>query len=80
MHIALIRPWDDESIVDVQIVEHPRGYTPQTFEKEWKKCLDAVKKASPEEKEIDVYDETIKRMEKKDWRFLPVDHVSDVTY
>ena len=81
MQVVLSKPWDDDSIVEVYIIENEkvtRNKLASQFEKDWEKIRVAVIKKEPETWMVS---QVIDLLEKKmGWQIL---HVSDpvmVTY
>jgi hypothetical protein len=81
MQVVLTRPFDDESIVEVYIVEHRdilQSKQTIRFQKDWDIC-----KASIIEKEPETWgvSQVIEQMEKKmGWQILHVSDPITVTY
>ena len=75
MHIALVRPYDDTDIIEVQIVDHVTK-KPTAFYKEWETCRTKIKAENHEYQVSDI----IEAMEKKGWTFLQVLNPVTVTY
>jgi hypothetical protein len=75
MKIVLARPFDDNDIVEVYVVEHKTKLN--DFHLEWDKAKTAVIKKDPETWNIN---QVIKLMEKHGWQILHVDDVETVLY
>lgn len=73
MQIVLVRPYDDDSIVDTIIVE-PLKESAKDFERDWLIAKEAVSEKNPEYNVTDIY----KALRKK-WQILQVNKTI-VTY
>ena len=77
MQIVLSRPFDDDSIVEVYVVEH-RDRLATQFEEDWDKAKAAVIEKEPETWTVS---QVIEHMEKKmGWQILHVSDPTTVTY
>jgi hypothetical protein len=66
MEIIVSRPTDDETIVDVYLVEHDTK-SAKDFDKDWFRALTKAKRANPETWNVN---EVVETMEYKGWRIL----------
>lgn len=64
MQTIILRPFDDESIVEVLLVDHN---TKKNFEKDYDKALQKAKNAPPEEWQVN---DIFHTLEKQGWQIL----------
>lgn len=79
MNIVLVRPIDEDDIVEVFVVGHETKDNPnmKSFERQWDIVLTEAKKADPENWNVN---EVISRMENNGWQMIRVFHTTTVTY
>lgn len=69
MHLILIRPNEDPSIVSPVLVSHPTRAL-KHFEKAWSQAREEVKEEHPDGHQTD---DIISKMETEGWKFEPID-------
>jgi hypothetical protein len=66
MQTIILRPYDDKDIVEVFLVEH-KDKPGKVFEKAYDKALEAVKKESPEEWQLN---DCLANLENEGWQII----------
>jgi hypothetical protein len=76
MKLVLVRPFDDQTIVDPWLVQHYNPKKDRAFEAAFEKALAEVKKANPEEWNLS---QVAEKLEAQDWQIIRLE-TTTVTY
>ena len=76
MHVILVRPYDDEDIVDVLIVQHKDNKSVKDFVNDFEEELEKAKADEPDTRDVT---EVYANIENKGWRII-VHPTETVTY